>query len=677
MGDSNILNKSLHFLGRYFKRDRTIYSELFNSITENPLIGVYILQDNKFKYVSKGWCIITGYSSEETVGKMRTMDIVVPSDELILKEYVTKRMSGNTNTSDNRFRIIRKDGSLAHVKVYGNLIQYKSKNAVAGILIDISQQSAIESNLQENEEKYRNLVENSLVGVYLIQDNRFKYANNYFCEIFGYQPHEIINNIDPALLVHDDDKSMVAGNLEKRLTGKASLLKYEFKGLKKDDSIVYVQVLGTVMQYKGRPAVMGSLINITELKETTEALKESEHLFETLLNLAPYPISVTDKNLKHIIVNNSFCKTFKVTVDEVLNKTPNELGFIVKDEDSSMIKESMLKNKHVDNIETSLYDKKGNKKHFLYSCLEFKYKDGDLILNTFVDITEQNNIKEELSIHKENLEILVKQRTSELNVRNEELKRANKQLKDQKKDLQKTLTNLHTTQQQLIQSEKMASLGFLSAGIAHEINNPLNFIQGGSLAIEQILEESSINNKEEAKIYLNAINEGVRRTSDIVSSLNHYSRSNDKDRVSCQVNNIIHNCLTMLKSKISGSIQIIKDLDLNLPEIQANEGQLHQVFLNIINNSLQAANHELAEIKINTSADNKYVNVQVVDNGEGIPKGILKNVFDPFYTTKEPGEGTGLGLSISYNIIKEHKGSIKIDSEPGKWTKTEILLPIK
>nr|WP_321410458.1 PAS domain S-box protein [uncultured Carboxylicivirga sp.] len=659
-----------------FKNKKHQFSELFKSITENPLVGVYILQDNKFKYVSEGWSIITGYSYEETVDKMETLDIIVPDDINSLQSYVNKRMSGDIKTADSQFRIIRKDGEQAYVKVFGNLINFNGKKAVAGILIDITQQHAIEQELKENARKYKSLVENSLVGVYLIQDNRFRYVNNHFCEIFGYESEEIVDILDPPLLVHDDDKDKVANNIKRRLNGESGSLKYEFKGLKKDNTTIYIQVLGTTMQYKNRAAIMGTLIDTTELKLAEDALKESEHLFQTLLNLAPYPISVTDESLRHLIVNKSYCNTFKIEEANVLGKTPHELNFLDEEKYYSNIKEMVLKSNRVDNWELALFNNDGEKKHFLYSCLKLHYKDSTLIMNTFIDVTESKITQEELARHRNNLEILVKDRTDELNKRNQELNNSNRLLLEQKKNLEITLNNLHTAQQQLIQSEKMASLGLLSAGIAHEINNPLNFIMGGSLAIENYLKENPGNNIEEAQTYLNAINEGVNRTADIVSSLNHYSRKNDMERTSCQMNNILSNCLTMLKSKIDSKTEIIKNLSPTLPDINANEGQLHQVMLNIIYNSIQAIDNHTGKIQIVTKVSDNQIIVEILDNGKGIPKEVINNVFDPFYTTKEPGEGTGLGLSISYNIIKEHNGTIKINSEPGEWTCTEIRLPV-
>ncbi len=650
---------------------------MFKSLLDHPLIGLYIIQDNKFKFVNKGWCNISGYTPEEIIDKMVPIDMVIPEDKEKVSTNMIKRTTGELTFIEYTFRKYRKDGKIITVNAIGNQVTYKGKPAIAGTLTDITRQAIIEEELKASEEKYRKLIENSLVGVYIIQDNRLKYANQYFCDIFGYTSEEILKNITPNDLVYEEDKELVRTNIEKRISGENQSLEYEFRGITKYGRIIDLRVLGNRFIYKNKPAIMGVLIDTTELKETENKLKESEHLFRLLLNLAPYPITVIDDQMKHLIINNSFCKSFGLTKEETIGKDPFELEVITDEKSMRYIDEEIDNKGRIDNFEITLNIKKKETKDFLYSSLRFKLKDEYLRLNAFVDITERNKFKQELIQHKENLEKLVLQRTAELDKRNEELNSINRKLEDQKISLEKTLKNLHTAQEQLIQSEKMASLGLLAAGIAHEINNPLNFIHGGNLALENYFEEHPECNNEETSDYLNAIKEGVKRTADIVTSLNHYSRSNDQEKVDCNINNIINNCLSILKSQLSNKVSIYKSLHDNLPNIIGNEGKLHQVFLNIIYNAIQAIIPNEGTISIKSWFDDKNIFIKIVDTGIGIPKEIINNVFDPFFTTKEPGKGTGLGLSITYNIVNEHNGSISIKSEENEWTEINVLFPIK
>ncbi len=650
---------------------------MFKSLLDHPLIGLYIIQDNKFKFVNKGWCNISGYTPEDIIDKMVPIDMVIPEDKEKVSTNMIKRSSGKLPYVEYSFRKFRKDGSIITVNAIGNQVLFKGKPAIAGTLTDITKQTNTERELKESEEKYRKLIENSIAGVYIIQDDKLKYANKHFCDIFEYSTEEMTNRVTPNDLVYEKDKDLVRNNIQKRITGEKQSLEYEFRGLTKSGKIINLRVLGNRLTYKGKPAIMGMLIDTTKLKETENKLKESEHLFRLLLELAPYPITVIDDDMRHVIINDSFSKTFGLSKEESIGKNPTELNVVANEETMKFIDSEIKSKGKINNLEITLNIRDSETKEFLYSCLRFKLKNEYLRLNAFIDITERNKFKQELILHKENLERIVLQRTAELDKQNEELNIINSQLEEQKINLEKTLKNLHTAQEQLIQSEKMASLGVLAAGIAHEINNPLNFIHGGSLALENYLEDHPECNTKDATAFIDAIKEGVKRTADIVTSLNHYSRNNDQKKVPCNINNIINNCLSILKSQSSEKISIKKNLIKNLPNIIGNEGKLHQAFLNIIYNGIQAILPHEGMISIETRFDNKNIFIKIVDTGIGIPQEYINNVFDPFFTTKEPGQGTGLGLSITYNIITEHKGLVSINSKENEWTEINVVFPIK
>jgi signal transduction histidine kinase len=235
---------------------------------------------------------------------------------------------------------------------------------------------------------------------------------------------------------------------------------------------------------------------------------------------------------------------------------------------------------------------------------------------------------------------------------------------------------LKNAQDQIVLSEKMASLGTLSAGIAHEINNPLNFIQGGILAIETYLWENLKEHAEVMSPMIDAINTGVKRSASIVASLNHYSRSNTNLKSDCNVNFIIDNCLTILGIQLKNRVDIKKKYTDSKYILKGNEGNLHQAFLNIISNASQSID-DVGIIEIETNLDANLLSVRVTDNGCGIDKENLDKVFDPFFTTRNPGQGAGLGLSITYRIVKEHNGSIEIFSEVSKGTSVTVSFPIQ
>ncbi|MCG8698075.1 MAG: cache domain-containing protein, partial [Bacteroidales bacterium] len=301
---------------------------------------------------------------------------------------------------------------------------------------------------------------------------------------------------------------------------------------------------------------------------------------------------------------------------------------------------------------------------------------------TVRDITERKNNELELEEYRHNLEKLVETRTNELNKVNKELSLINSQLSDkneliseQNKALTGILVNLKETQTQLIQSEKMASLGILTAGVAHEINNPVNYIYNGTIAVKHAIDTEYPQDKEKHEQLFEAIFTGVKRIIDIVKSLGKYSRTQKDDITTCNIHEVMDNCLTMLYNQYKSRIEIKKKWMEDIPLINANEGELHQVFLNILTNSIHAI-ADNGKIKIETNTTNDSLQVIISDSGEGISSENLKHIFDPFFTTKEPGNGTGLGLSITKKLVENQKGNISCKSKLGKGTTFIISLPI-
>ncbi len=248
-------------------------------------------------------------------------------------------------------------------------------------------------------------------------------------------------------------------------------------------------------------------------------------------------------------------------------------------------------------------------------------------------------------------------------------------LEQQKRELKKAIKQLKSAQEQMIQSDKMASLGILAAGVAHEINNPLNFIQGGVEGLEQTLKRSRKIKKEEYAELLFAIKEGISRASTIVLSLNEFSHSSDKKLEPCDIYHLIENCLTMIRYRLKNGIELKKEFAEGEAIVLGNNGKLHQAFLNIITNSIQAIDKK-GSITIKTTIDGGFIIIEFIDSGHGIKPENLKKITEPFFSTKEPGKGTGLGLSITYAIINEHKGSLSYTSQWKKGTTATIRLPL-
>ncbi len=275
---------------------------------------------------------------------------------------------------------------------------------------------------------------------------------------------------------------------------------------------------------------------------------------------------------------------------------------------------------------------------------------------------------------------------------------AQKALRDKIKELEGANNEIRDTQARLLHSAKMASLGQLVAGVAHELNNPIGFIYSNMahlrdyssklIQLVHTAESDPKDLKDQMKAFdfdymvedlpklISSCEDGARRTRDIVSGLRNFSRLEEAQTKEVDIHEGIENTLNLLSSEIKNRIEVIKEFG-NLPMIMCYPSQLNQVFMNILSNAAQAIEGE-GKIWVKTKKlDNKRVEISIRDSGRGMDKTTLEKIFDPFFTTKSLGRGTGLGMSISYGVIQKHGGEILVESEPGKGTVFRILLPSK
>ncbi len=297
----------------------------------------------------------------------------------------------------------------------------------------------------------------------------------------------------------------------------------------------------------------------------------------------------------------------------------------------------------------------------------------------------------ELRRYNRSLELGVQERTDELNRRNAELGRAY-QAK------QEAFETLKTTQMQMVQQERMATLGQLLAGIAHEINNPVNFmvnairpLQNNVERIDALLKEheealtfggieDSISPRpgfqrvmEDIQSSVDLIRAGADRTARIVQNLRTFSRSAESDVRDVRLGEGLDVTLSLLNHLIRGRIEVVKDYDYPEP-VQGVQGELNQVFMNLLSNAAQSISGQ-GTIRLSLKPERGGVLVRVEDSGCGISPANLRRVFEPFYTTKDAPVGTGLGLSISQNIVAKHGGHIQCTSVEGQGTVFEVWLP--
>ena len=438
--------------------------------------------------------------------------------------------------------------------------------------------------------------------------------------------------------------------------------------------------------------------------------EQSKNMLQLILDTIPVRVFWKDVHLNYLGCNRQFASDAGISDPaEIIGKNDFEMDWIKNAVFYRSIDQKVIAgNKSILDFEEPQTGRDGKERWLKTSKIPLHDKEGRVIgmLGVYEDITELKKNYNELQKHRHKLEQLVEERTQQLKERSDKLEKAYKITNNQKQKLEEAFTSLKNTQSQLVQSEKMASIGLLTAGVAHEINNPVNFISSGMNGLKSIIEElehsfrifqgltvqnaaeklteiekqKDVNGIEnyfdEVHTILNNIDNGVSRTIEIIKSLHSFTRTDDKEFQVININENIDSTLVLLHNQYKNRIEIVKNYG-DLPAVQCYPGKLNQVFMNLLMNGIQAIQSE-GKITITTRCKNKnMIKLIFSDTGCGIPEESIDMIFEPFFTTKEIGKGTGLGLSIATNIIRQHNGEIKVKSTVNKGSDFTITIPVK
>ena len=439
-------------------------------------------------------------------------------------------------------------------------------------------------------------------------------------------------------------------------------------------------------------------------KDLANILIESRNKLKIVFDSLQEEIVAIDDKFRIVSVNNAFLKNTGTTFKEIIGK------YCFKDENGSnipvcgrevksLVKKVIESGMPQHSLDTYA-DKYGEKRYKRMNCLPVKDEAGKIFQLVIVlkDITDDKIKEEKIKALNKRLQ----ETSDEIKVKNEELEYTLKRLKD--------------TQAQILQAEKMASVGQLAAGIAHEINNPTGFVSSNlktlidyiddiSRLIKQYrmlitdLKDNAAGEKTASSIekrvnqiagieeeidldfimddimdLINDCREGTKRIKKIVLDLKDFAHPGEDKLQATDINKGIESTLNVVWNELKYKATVTKEYG-DLPLIKCYPQQLNQVFMNIFVNAAQAI-EKRGEIRILTQADNGSVEVRISDTGVGISKENISKIFEPFFTTKEVGKGTGLGMNIAYNIIKKHKGTIDVESEVGKGATFTIRIPV-
>lgn len=449
----------------------------------------------------------------------------------------------------------------------------------------------------------------------------------------------------------------------------------------------------------------------------------SDQVLTSIHRAAPIAIGMVI-NQKFVSVNAHMCKMLGYREDELLGKSPC-IVYATQAEFEMVSKEkhALLETESIGTVETQWLSKCGRLIDILLSSTVTDRSDKtNCVTFTATDISKQKALQRENAKIISSLGSVIADRTQWLNENNSKLqseidKRAciEKELRASKEELQNTIKQLQHTKAQSIQSEKMASIGKLAAGVAHEINNPTAFVSSNLHTMAEyqvemtdlllrfekvttlitqtrhlqelpeavshaILEAQQFASEIDLTFIRNDFSELIKESCDgtvriqkIVADLKDFAHPGLKERQETDINQGMDSTINIVWNEIKYNSVLSKEYG-DIPTVWCYSQQINQVFMNLLINAAQAIK-ENGKIQVRTRAKNGHVIVQVSDNGGGIPQEILPQIFDPFFTTKEVGKGTGLGLSVAYSIIQEHNGKIEVESKLGAGSTFTIYLP--
>ena len=560
----------------------------------------------------------------------------------------------------------------------------RSEDQLLVVISDISQRKKAENKLQESQRIARMIIENITETILVVQNGLIRYFVN---QKFTGHTFDQVKDQPFEQYIHPDYRELVHRNYQDRKNGHKNVpTVYQLQIIDVNGRYIWTEVNIVDTKWEKKDAILVYLRDISKQKEAEERLMENEKLFRAFIDQANDFIMIKGRNGSYVKINKKFSWLIGKEEAEIAGKTPQDLGypqnFIT---DIEKIDHQIIENKITLVRET---EAKKSKKAGL-----------EWLEETMFPILDDNGEVKYIGV--------ISRDISETKRNEEELSRQNEQLQEAYKKLQDSY-------QIIISQEKLASLGTMAAGIAHEINNPSQAIKFSMQSLKlnivdlqkfldvcKQIRESAPDQKElllenistaiselDLDIVLAELQQiaidnekAVDRIHNIIQSTSRLSYQ-DQEMKPCDIKEVINDALTLLHNNLKYQLKVNKKFGLCIPAVMGIHQQLEQVLINLINNARDAMlekglghNEALLTIQLEYNSSSGMVEIHIKDNGSGIPDNVISKIYDPFFTTKQLGKGTGLGLNLVHRIITGHNGTISVYSKIGEGTTFIIRLP--
>ncbi|MBM2832155.1 MAG: sensor signal transduction histidine kinase [Dehalococcoidia bacterium] len=591
--------------------------ELFKTLANGSPVGIYIVQYGKFRYANPVFVSLVGRTEDEVLGT-DPLEIVAAEDRKTVKERAAKMLEGELS-SPYEFRVRHKDGGQKWLMESVSSIKYQGRRATLGCYMDITEHRQAEDALKLQEAYYQQLFDNSPDAIVTLDSgDRVVDINKGFETLFGYSKEEIRGRFVRELVVPANRFDEVS-SVHQALLGTGSV-RNETVRIRKDGSPVDVSVVGYRIT-SGDKSVGTCVIysDISHRKKMEEEIRRAAKEWRTTFDSITDSVAILDGDFRLARVNKAFADT--------VSKSPKEV------------------------IGSACYRVIQGRDEPCPACYHRE------VVRTGRPCTAEVSIPD-AGVSIEVTASPVFDGTGQVvgSVR-----------------VARDVTGRKQMQEQLMLSDRLASIGELAAGIAHELNNPLTSVIGFS----QLVMERDI--ADDIRDDLTLVYSEAQRAAGIVKNLLTFARKHAPVKQPTQIENVIEDVLRLraYEQKVS-NIEVCKRFASELPKIMVDYFQMQQVFLNIIINGeyFMTQAHKKGVLTVATERLGDMVRISFADDGLGIPKENLTRIFNPFFTTKEVGKGTGLGLSICHGIINEHGGRIYTRSRPGEGATFVIELPV-